>query len=137
MPGSDSDADSLDYIQRYTQTFYHPGRDLRDRIAVDSERVPGVDGRRSWTSVMPVIVGRSTNAPTITIAEKIISAHRRAACHRGLGHPQHILLEVQAVGLPHLRDAQRQPRGVINQPLIVDSPAGRLWGDRRPVVGHR
>lgn len=79
MPGSDSDADSLDNIRRYTQTFYHPARDLRDRIGVDSERVQGIDGRRSWTSVMPVIVGRSTNAPTIMIAEKIISAHRRAA----------------------------------------------------------
>jgi choline dehydrogenase len=81
MPASDSDADILDYIQRYTQTFYHPVGTCAIGTVVDSElRVQGVDGLRIVdASVMPVIIRGNTNAPTIMIAEKAADMIRGCA----------------------------------------------------------
>jgi choline dehydrogenase len=71
-PASDSDDDILDYVQRHTQTLYHPVGTCAIGPVVDSElRVLGVDRLRVVdASVMPVVVRGNTNAPTIMIAER-------------------------------------------------------------------
>jgi choline dehydrogenase-like flavoprotein len=81
MPASDSDADILDYLQRYTWTSYHPVGTCAIGSVVDSElRVQGVDGLRVVdASVMPVIIRGNTNAPTIMIAEKATDMIRGCA----------------------------------------------------------
>ena len=78
-PGIKNDEESLSgYIEKYAQTLYHPVGTckmgpVRDKLAVvDSElRVHGVDGLRVVdASIMPIIPGGNTNAPTIMVAEK-------------------------------------------------------------------
>ena len=78
LPGSQADNDKAlrEHVAKFGVTLYHPvgtckmGHD--DTSVVDSElRVHGVDGLRVVdASVMPVIPGGNTNAPTIMIAEK-------------------------------------------------------------------
>ncbi len=78
LPGTDAKDDGAlrQHIEKYAATLYHPvgtckmGND--PTAVVDSElRVRGVDGLRVVdASVMPVITGGNTNAPTIMIAEK-------------------------------------------------------------------
>ncbi|MGH3609991.1 MAG: GMC family oxidoreductase, partial [Pseudonocardiaceae bacterium] len=81
IPASGSDVDILDYIQRHTQTLYHPVGTCAIGSVVDSElRVHGVEGLRVVdASVMPVITRGNTNAPTIMIAEKTADVIRGRA----------------------------------------------------------
>jgi len=66
------------YIEKYAETLYHPVGTCKmgpagDKLAVvDSElRVHGVEGLRVVdASIMPIIPGGNTNAPTIMVAEK-------------------------------------------------------------------
>src|SRR6185437_14872018 len=77
-PGPDAKDDKalLAHIKQYAATLYHPagtckmGNDAE--AVVDSElRVRGVQGLRVVdASVMPIVPGGTTNAPTIMIAEK-------------------------------------------------------------------
>src|SRR5262249_19629322 len=77
-PGADSTDDRAlrSHVEKYTETLYHPSGTCQMGSAtssvVDSElRVHGLDGLRVVdASVMPVIPGGNTNAPTIMIAEK-------------------------------------------------------------------
>jgi choline dehydrogenase len=72
VPASDSDDDVWEFIQRATQTVYHPTSSCAMGQVVDSElRVYGTEGLRVIdASVMPSITRGNTNAPTIMIAEK-------------------------------------------------------------------
>ena len=71
-----SDEDFLDHIRQTAGTTYHPTSTCmmgqHERAVVDSElRVRGVERLRVIdASIMPVIPGGNTNAPTIMIAEK-------------------------------------------------------------------
>src|SRR5262249_7699646 len=80
-PGSEikNDESSLrSFIEEYAQTLYHPVGTCKmgpagDKLAVvDSElRVHGVEGLRVVdASIMPIVPGGNTNAPTIMVAEK-------------------------------------------------------------------
>ena len=78
-PGIKNDEKSLrGYIEKNAQTLYHPVGTCKmgpadDALAVvDSElRLHGVEGLRVVdASIMPVIPGGNTNAPTIMVAEK-------------------------------------------------------------------
>jgi choline dehydrogenase len=75
VPVSSSDADVWSFIQRYTQTFYHPASTCGMGRIVDSQlRVFGVEGLRVVdASVMPSIVRGNINAPVIAIAERAAS----------------------------------------------------------------
>ncbi len=78
FPGVDieSDEDLLDYIRRTGVSNQHPTSSCAmgtgTNTVVDPRlRVHGVDGLRVVdASVMPVVVGGNTNAPTIMIGEK-------------------------------------------------------------------
>jgi len=83
-----SDADLVAFIRRKAESIYHPIGTCRmgndDAAVVDSElRVRGVDGLRVVdASVMPVLPGGNTNAPTVMIAERasdLLLASREAA----------------------------------------------------------
>src|SRR5215831_5735671 len=78
-PGIKNDEKSLrGYIENNAQTLYHPVGTCKmgptgDKLAVvDHElRVHGVEGLRVVdASIMPIIPGGNTNAPTIMVAEK-------------------------------------------------------------------
>ncbi len=77
-PGADAQDDQSlrAHIAKFTETLYHPAGTCKmghDAAAVvDSElRVHGVEGLRVVdASIMPLVVGGNTNAPTIMIAEK-------------------------------------------------------------------
>jgi choline dehydrogenase-like flavoprotein len=76
LPASHSEEDIVAHLRRRTQTIYHPTSTCRmgvdEGAVVDTElRVRGVEGLRVVdASVMPVIPGGNTNAPTIMIAER-------------------------------------------------------------------
>jgi choline dehydrogenase len=77
-PGSDvvSDEDLVEHLRRRVELIYHPVGTCRmgqDELAVvDPElRVRGLEGLRVVdASVMPVIPGGNTNAPTMMVAER-------------------------------------------------------------------
>jgi choline dehydrogenase len=75
-PEVESDPEVEDFLRRETELLYHPVGTCRmgsdERAVVDAElRVRGVDGLRvADASVMPVITGGNTNAPTIMIGER-------------------------------------------------------------------
>ena len=73
-----TDAEIDAFIQRAGETIYHPVGTCKmgaagDSMAVvdDQLRVMGIEGLRVIdASVIPLLVGGNTNAPTIMIAEK-------------------------------------------------------------------
>lgn len=78
LPGKtvQSDADIEKFVRQYAETIYHPVGTCKmgvdDMAVVDPElRVLGIEQLRVVdASVMPLLVGGNTNAPTIMIAEK-------------------------------------------------------------------
>ncbi len=72
VPASDSEKDIFDWVERASQTVYHPTSTCAMGAVVDPElRVYGVEGLRVVdASVMPTITRANTNAATIMIAEK-------------------------------------------------------------------
>ena len=81
VPGDkvQSDDEIRDFIRAKAETIYHPigtckmGDATRDPLAVVDARlrVHGLDGLRVVdASIMPLLVGGNTNAPTVMIAEK-------------------------------------------------------------------
>jgi choline dehydrogenase-like flavoprotein len=72
VPASDSEKDIFDWVERASQTVYHPTSTCPMGAVVDPElRVYGVEGLRVVdASVMPTITRANTNAATIMIAEK-------------------------------------------------------------------
>jgi choline dehydrogenase-like flavoprotein len=71
-PATRDKADVWDFVQRTTQTLYHPVGTCAMGSVVDTKlRVLGLEGLRIVdASVMPTIVRGNTNAPVIMIAEK-------------------------------------------------------------------
>ncbi|MBB5017661.1 choline dehydrogenase-like flavoprotein [Chitinivorax tropicus] len=95
-PGEDvvSDAEIEQFICEQAETIYHPVGTCKmghDPLAVvdDQLRVHGVGCLRVVdASIMPLLIGGNTNAPTIMIAEKaadLIKADRHQSAQ--LGHP--------------------------------------------------
>jgi choline dehydrogenase-like flavoprotein len=80
VPASRSDADVWSFIERHTQTFYHPASTCGIGRVVDSQlRVFGVKGLRVVdASVMPTVIRGNTNAPVIAIAERAADLMRRS-----------------------------------------------------------
>ena len=72
VPASDSEQDIWTWVERASQTVYHPTSTCAMGAVVDSElRVYGVDGLRVVdASVMPTVTRANTNAATMMIAEK-------------------------------------------------------------------
>jgi choline dehydrogenase len=72
VPAGDSDAEILAWLQRASQTVYHPTSTCAIGAVVDPQlRVYGVEGLRvADASVMPTITRGNTNAGTIMIGEK-------------------------------------------------------------------
>jgi choline dehydrogenase-like flavoprotein len=72
VPASDSNKDIWDWVERASQTVYHPTSTCAMGAVVDPElRVYGVEGLRVVdASVMPTITRANTNAATVMIAEK-------------------------------------------------------------------
>lgn len=75
-PACSSDADIDAFMSRFVSSHYHPVGTCRMGVDADAVvdpglRVHGLDGLRVVdASVMPLLVGANTNAPTIMIAEK-------------------------------------------------------------------
>ena len=84
MATVESDDDIEGFLRRETELLYHPAGTCRmgadDDSVVDPQlRVRGVEGLRvADASVMPVITGGNTNAPTIMIGEKAADLIRAA-----------------------------------------------------------
>jgi choline dehydrogenase len=72
VPASDSDPDLMAFVERASQTVYHPTSTCAMGAVVDAElRVLGCEGLRVVdASVMPAITRGNTHAPTVMIAEK-------------------------------------------------------------------
>jgi choline dehydrogenase len=72
VPASDSEKDVFEWVERASQTVYHPTSTCAMGAVVDPQlRVYGVEGLRVVdASVMPTITRANTNAATIMIAEK-------------------------------------------------------------------
>jgi choline dehydrogenase len=72
VPISDSEADLWDFVERASQSVYHPTSTCAIGSVVDSSlRVYGFEGLRvADASVMPRITRGNTNAPTIMVAER-------------------------------------------------------------------
>ena len=82
-PEAKDDKGLLAHIKKYTQTLYHPAGTCKmgndEAAVVDAElRAREVDGLRVVdASVMPLVPGGNTNAPTIMIAEKAADMIKR------------------------------------------------------------
>ncbi len=72
VPASDSEHDIWAWVERASQTVYHPTSTCAMGAVVDPElRVYGVEGLRVVdASVMPTVTRANTNAATMMIAEK-------------------------------------------------------------------
>jgi choline dehydrogenase-like flavoprotein len=79
-PKDRSESEVWDFVQRYTQTTYHPTSTCAIGPVVDpSLKVHGVDALRVVdASVMPSVVRGNTNAPVIMIAERAADLIRGA-----------------------------------------------------------
>jgi choline dehydrogenase len=83
--GVDSDDDLAADLRRRLELLYHPVGTCKmgsgDKAVVDAElRVRGIEGLRvADASIMPVIPGGNTNAPTIMVAERASDLIRGAA----------------------------------------------------------
>jgi choline dehydrogenase-like flavoprotein len=73
IPRSAADEDIDEYMRGHAFSFFHPAGTCAMGRVVDSElRLDGVEGVRvADTSVMPSLIGGSTNAPAIMIGEKL------------------------------------------------------------------
>ena len=84
-PGYATDAELEEYVRQVAELLYHPVGTCAmgapgERVVDPELRVNGVDGLRVVdASVMPVIVGGNTNAPTIMIAERAADLILRAS----------------------------------------------------------
>jgi choline dehydrogenase len=90
VPASDADADLWAFIERVSQSVYHPTSTCAIGSVVDQDlRVYGCEGLRvADASVMPRITRGNTNAPTIMIAERaadLIAASAGAQAAAGVG----------------------------------------------------
>jgi choline dehydrogenase-like flavoprotein len=72
VPASDSERDIMEWVERASQTVYHPTSTCPMGAVVDPElRVHGIENLRVVdASVMPTITRANTHAATIMIAEK-------------------------------------------------------------------
>jgi choline dehydrogenase len=88
-PGVDSDDDLAADLRRRVELIYHPVGTCRmgsgDDAVVDAAlRVRGVEGLRvADASIMPMIPGGNTNAPTIMVGERAADLIRGAGAVRG------------------------------------------------------
>jgi choline dehydrogenase-like flavoprotein len=79
VPASSRDTDVWSFIERHTQTFYHPSSTCGIGRVVDPQlRIFGVEGLRvADASVMPSVIRGNTNAPVIAIAERAVDLLRQ------------------------------------------------------------
>ncbi len=72
VPAGDSDSEIMEFVERASQSVYHPTSTCAIGEVVDPQlRVYGFEGLRvADASVMPTITRGNTNAATIMIAEK-------------------------------------------------------------------
>lgn len=102
---NESDEDIRSFIRERAETIYHPVGTCKmgkDRMAVvdDQLRVHGLQGLRVVdASIMPLLVGGNTNAPTVMIAEKAsdIIKHSHGAKNSASATPT---AEAATPGLP-------------------------------------
>ena len=87
VPASGSDDDLQAFVERASQSVYHPTSTCAIGSVVDSElRVYGFEGLRVVdASVMPRITRGNTNAPTIMIAERASDLIAAASGARAAG----------------------------------------------------
>ena len=69
VPDGDSDDALMEFVQRASQTVYHPTSTCAIGAVVDPQlRVYGIDGLRvADASVMPTIIRGHTHAPSVLI----------------------------------------------------------------------
>ena len=93
-PDAQTDEEIKSFVRAYAETIYHPVGTCKmgsDAMAVvdDQLRVHGIAGLRVVdASIMPLLVGGNTNAPTVMIAEKAFDLIRQSTGQFGVIHGQ-------------------------------------------------